>query len=93
MVLSSRGALAMLGAALLVAAIYAARTDRPVVSSWLMAAGFAVVALWTAMGVAWAYQFPGRSDLPWRSWAMFATVAIVLLTRYGYRASRGEGPV
>lgn len=92
MALTSRGALALLGAALLVAAIHAARTDRPVVSSWLMAAGFAVAALWTAMGVAWAYQYPRGADLPWRSWAMLAAIATVLATHYGYRASRGEGP-
>lgn len=92
MALTSRGALAMIAAALLVAAIYASRAERPVVASWLMAAGFAVATLWTAMGVAWAYQYPQRADLAWRSWAMLGAIALVLATRYGYRASRGEGP-
>lgn len=89
---TSRGALALTGAALMGAAIYASRTDRPVLSSWLMATGFAVATLWTVLGVAWAYQYPARSGLPWRSWAMLAPVALVFATYYGYRASRGEGP-
>lgn len=84
--------LALIATALLVGAIYASRVDRPVVSSWLMAAGFAVTTLWTAMGVVWAYQYPGRADLAWRSWAMLGAIALVLATHYGYRASRGEGP-
>lgn len=92
MALTSRGVLALIAAASLLVAVLAARADRPVVASWLMAAGFAVVTLWTAMGVAWAHQYPRRADLAWRSWAMLGTVALVLAARYGYRASRGEGP-
>lgn len=88
---TSRGALAVIGAALMLAAVYAFRTDRPVLSSWLMAAGFAVATLWTVMGVAWAYQFPERSAMPWRSWAMLAPVALVFAAYYGYQASQGEG--
>lgn len=90
-ILTSRGVLALIGAALMLAAIYAFRSDRPVLSSWLMAAGFAIATLWTAVGVVFAYLYPHQNDLPWRSWAMLVPVALVFATYYGYKASQGEG--
>jgi hypothetical protein len=91
MPITTRGVLALISALLMLGAIYAFRTDRDVTSSWLMAAGFAVATLWTVLGVAWAYQFPEQSSLPWRSWAMLAPMALVFATYYGYQASQGEG--
>lgn len=89
--LTTRGVLALLALGLMTAAVVATRRGREAGASWLMAAGFAVATLWTLLGVAWAYENPARSAVPWRSWAMIAPVAAVLALFYLQKAREREG--
>ncbi|PSP75714.1 hypothetical protein BRC81_15135 [Halobacteriales archaeon QS_1_68_20] len=59
---TTRGALAVLGLLVLTVAVVAMRRDRQVEAAWLMAAGFGIATIWGVLSVLLAEQ--GQAGIP-----------------------------
>lgn len=89
MPLDTRGVLAIMAGALMIAAFAVARTERRLLGTWLMMLGFVVATLWSGMSVFWARSNP--SPLTSESWLSMAAMAAAASVYFGYLGLDGVG--
>lgn len=87
--LQTRGVLAIIAGLLMTAALVAARMDRRIEATWVMAAGFTVASLWSIMSIFWAQNHP--SPLTPKLWISVASMAVAAAVYYGYLGMAGDG--
>lgn len=89
MALDTRGVLAIIAGLLMTAALVAARTEERLLGTWMMALGFTVATLWSALSVFWAQSNP--SVLSPELWITMASMAAAATVYFGYLGLHGEG--
>lgn len=85
---STRGALAILGLVVLGVAVVAMRRDRHVEAAWLLTFGFAIATVWGVLSVQLAHR--GEAGMPRVAAVSLATMAAVMTMWFLQKAVNRE---
>lgn len=81
---STRGALAILGLVVLLVGVFAMRRNRHIEAGWLLTAGFAIVTVWGVLSVLQANE--GDAAMPTEAAISFTTMGAAITLWFLHKA-------